>query len=37
MFDEEIRKIFEFIDNELELLRDKKPGLKIVSILPSLP
>jgi len=36
MFDEQIRQIFEFIDNELVYLQWAKPDLKIVCVLPSL-
>jgi hypothetical protein len=36
MFDEQIRQIFEFIDNELIFLQWAKPDLKIVRVLSSL-
>jgi hypothetical protein len=37
MFDEQLVKIFELIDMQLEHLRLKQPGLNAVSVLPLLP
>jgi hypothetical protein len=36
MFDEQIRKILEFINNEIKFLRRDKPDVNLVSVLRSL-